>query len=469
MTAQDPFALESAAKLMQDPVHYHALARPQTPALAYPEGIITYRDLDRIVHGTSVKLASTRAPRIALCLPRDWKPVVIILACLRYGISACPISTRLPPTSVRARVDEVAAGLLVAARTDRAADVVACEDVIGEGDPTDAKWNADASATLVFTTGTTGESKAAVHSIGNHVYSALGSNENIPLSPGDRWWLSLPLNHVGGLGILFRCILAGATVVIAPSWSEAANLGVTHMSLVPTQLREMVHEKAPKKLKAVLVGGSACSSGLVDVAVDQGFPVHTTYGMTETTSQVATTPPQASAEQLRSSGQLLRWRELKIGESGEILLRGPVLCKGYLVNGAITRLTGDDGWFHSGDLGRLDCGGFVHVFGRLDNMFISGGENIYPEEVERALCTLDSVIDAVVVPVDDGIYGQRPVAFIRPDGELPTPEILRACLKSTLPSFKIPDAVHRWPRDIATRGGKIDRLELARSARSQMA
>lgn len=469
MTAQDPFALESVAKLMQDPVHRHALARPQTPALAYPEGIITYRDLDRIVHGTSVQLALTGARRVALCLPRDWKPVAIILACLRYGIAACPISTRLPPTSVRARVGEVAADLFVAAHTDRAADVVACEDIIGEADPTDARWNADASATLVFTTGTTGEPKAVVHSIGNHVYSALGSNENIPLLPGDRWWLSLPLNHVGGLGILFRCILAGATVVITPSWSEAANLGITHMSLVPTQLREMVHGKAPTKLKAVLVGGSACPPGLINAAVDQGFPVHTTYGMTETTSQVATTPPQASAAQLRSSGRLLRWRELKIGESGEILLRGPVLCKGYLANGAITKPIGDDGWFHSGDLGRLDSDGFLHILGRLDNMFISGGENIYPEEIERALCTLDSVIDAVVVPVDDDMYGQRPVAFIRPAGELPTPETLRAYLKFTLPSFKIPDAVHRWPRDIATRGGKIYRLELARSARSQMA
>ena len=466
MTAHDPFSLESDAQLMQDPVHRHALERPQTPAIMYPGGVVTYRDLDRIVHGTSLRLASTGARRIALCLPNNWKSVAIILACLRDGIVACLISTRLPLKSVRARVRDVSAGLLASARSDRAADVLACDDLIGEGDSSDATWNADDWATVVFTSGTSGEPKAAVHSVGNHVYSALGSNENVPLLPADRWWLSLPLNHVGGLGIVFRCILAGATVVIAPRWSEAASLRVTHMSLVPTQLRRMVHGEAPKELKAVLVGGSACPPGLVNAAANQGWPVHMTYGMTETTSQVATTPPTA---QLRSSGRILRWRELRIGESGEILLRGPVLFKGYLLDGAISRPTGEDRWFHSGDMGRLDDSGFLHVLGRLDNMFISGGENIHPEEVERALRTLPSVMDAVVVPVDNDIYEQRPVAFIWSDGALPTTETVRACLESSLPSFKIPDAVYRWPRNIARRGGKIDRSAFARSARSRMA
>jgi O-succinylbenzoic acid--CoA ligase len=179
-------------------------------------------------------------------------------------------------------------------------------------------------------------------------------------------------------------------------------------------------------------------------------------------SQVTTTLPGASIEELRTAGRVLPNREVSISKSGEILVRGETLFAGYVEGEEPDRPLDAEGWFHTRDLGEIDESGYLRVGGRMDNLFISGGENIQPEEIEEALCRLDGIDEAVVVPVLDEEFGARPVAFVRAAGRMP--EELARKLEPLLPRFKIPISFHPWPEE-ARRGMKADRAVLREWAR----
>jgi o-succinylbenzoate---CoA ligase len=283
----------------------------------------------------------------------------------------------------------------------------------------------------------------------------------------------LPLYHVGGLSILFRCMLAGATVALprpgATLGESITGLDATHVSLVSTQLLRLLREGDDLGgLEAVLMGGGPVSTHLVDEAVARGLPMHTSYGLTEMASQVTTTPPGASLEELLTAGRVLPSRKVSVSEEGEILVRGETLFAGYVEGDELDRPQDADGWFHTRDLGDLDENGYLRIRGRMDNLFISGGENVQPEEIEEALCRLEGIDDAVVVPVPDEEFGARPVAFARMDhGGL---EDLARRLEPVLPRFKIPISFHPWPEE-SRRGMKADRValrELARRLRDRL-
>ncbi len=412
--------------------------------------------------------------RVALYLQRDERYVALVLALIRAGHVACPVSDRLPPQGVAPLLERAACSGLVSEDEELLQTAGADlrrpqpETLLRKGgqhaEPTDIPL--ERPATIIFTSGSTGVPKAALHTFGNHHHSALGSNANIDLRPGDRWLHSLPMYHVGGLSILFRCLLVGATVALPRLGTTPARaiagLGATHVSLVSTQLSRLLRESAGLGgLKAVLMGGGPVPPSLVDEALSRGLPVHTSYGLTEMASQVTTTPPGATPEELRTAGRVLPNREVSISEEGEILVRGATLFAGYTEGEGLDLPLDADGWFHTRDLGELDEGGYLRVGGRMDNLFISGGENVQPEEIEEALCHLEGIDEAVVVPVPDEEFGARPVAFVRTDGGVRN---LSKELEPVLPRFKIPISFHPWPEE--ARGGmKADRAALGELAR----
>jgi o-succinylbenzoate---CoA ligase len=445
------------------------MASPDAPAMAGAGSVLTFRDFDLRVTATGEKIAKlgfASGERIALYLPKDGRDLVLLLALIRAGCVACPLSTRLPPGGVAPLLERAACRVLVSdnEETLEAVDgirklypetLLADEPAREQPLPSESlQLPVARPATIVFTSGSTGFPKAALHTFGNHYYSALGSNSNIALAPGDRWLHSLPLYHIGGLSILFRCLLAGATVALpepgAPLGKTITECGVTHLSLVSTQLLRLLREDfEPGGLKAILLGGGPIPPSLVDEAMRRRLPIHTSYGLTEMASQVTATPPEASREELHTSGRPLPHREISISDSGEILVRGETLFSGYVKHDMVDRPLDVDGWFRTGDLGELD--GNLRVKGRKDNLFISGGENVQPEEIEEALCRLEGVEDAVVVPVPDAEFGFRPVAFVR-GGK---PGDLTRALERTLPRFKIPVAFHAWSEGLG--GMKVDR------------
>ena len=203
---------------------------------------------------------------------------------------------------------------------------------------------------------------------------------------------------------------------------------------------------------------------MIAEALRRKLPVFTTYGLTEMASQVATMPFVAAPDKRATSGKVLRHRQLEIAPDGEILVRGATLFAGYVDESGIDPGVDADGWFHTGDLGALDGEGFLTVNGRKDFMFISGGENIHPEEIEKALLALSGIERAAVVPVDDPEFGQRPVAFLKTDGPLPNRDELKRLLSDRIEAFKVPVAVLPWPDSVETPSGKFDRKALAKRA-----
>jgi len=461
---------------------------PDAPAIVGAGGTLTYGELDRRVTAVAVNLDELdlgAGARVGLYLPKDERYIVLLLAVIRAGCVACPLSTRTPRLGVATLLQRAACRALISDKDlPEAADagvpklhpkallenISSERDLPGSSDPLHLPL--DRHATVVFTSGSTGVPKGALHTFGNHYFSARGSNANIALEPQDRWLHSLPLYHVGGISIVFRCLLAGASVALpepVASLGEAiACSGATHVSLVSTQLLRLLREEGfdPSGLKAILLGGGPMPGYLLEEALARKLPVHTSYGLTEMASQVTATPPGASREELRTSGRPLPHRELSISEDGEILVRGETLFAGYIEREAIELPIDAEGWFHTKDLGELDAEGYLRVRGRKDNLFISGGENVQPEEVEEALCLLEGVEEAVVVPVPDPEFGFRPGAFVRTTGGVVEPKKLAQALKPVLARFKIPVAFYQWPEGIG--GMKVDRSVLAERARREI-
>ena len=305
--------------------------------------------------------------------------------------------------------------------------------------------NPDAWSTIIFTSGSSGFPKAVVHTLANHFFSALGANKIMPLKPGDRWLMSLPLFHVGGLAILFRSLLSGSSIVIpAIKKTLIQNIEenqITHLSLVPTQLQRLLKtgkgRNSLHKLKLILLGGSAIPESLMEHSSKLGLKLRTTYGSTEMASQVATSSPVKTKKGWLAAGEVLPFREVRISPQNQIELRGKTLFCGYLSESGLNQPFDNQGWFSSGDTGYLikknnetnlqkidlenktkspqlaEKNDYLIVTGRKDSMFISGGENIHPEEIELSLLQFPAIERAAVVAVKDPEFGQRPVAFVK--------------------------------------------------------
>ncbi|MDP6318911.1 MAG: AMP-binding protein, partial [SAR324 cluster bacterium] len=354
----------------------------------------------------------------------------------------------------------------------------------------------DAWGSIVFTSGSTGSAKAVVHSLANHFYSALGANQLMPLNPGDRWLISLPLYHVGGLAIFFRTLLSGATMVVPSeklTLSETlTNKKISHLSLVPTQLQRLLQSSdgidSLLQLKLILLGGSPIPEILLDQSEELGLNINTTYGSTEMASQVATGK--------KDNHRILPFREVRISSEKdacpEIEVRGKTRFLGYLYESGLSQPFDKNGWFKTGDIGALDVnpkkiknfqpenykGGYrktlndqsdivqsLTVLGRKDNMFISGGENIHPEEIEQVMYKSGMIKEAVVVPVKDVKFGARPVAFLKYKESASEAELVKL-LEKQLVNFKVPELFLPWPETSGT-GLKPNQKELSQQAQAQ--
>lgn len=430
------------------------------------------RDQAVLVGANFAKLGVRPGDAVATLLATSVDMVSMFWGTVTAGIIICPLSPDLPLSTMIEQIRQINSSCLV---TNLGLDQKQFSaKVVSPGELLAPTRTAEQTTTLpprhpmtiTFTSGSSGRPKAVLLSAENHFANARGSNRNIAFGLTDRWLLSLPLYHVGGIGILVRAMLSGGTVVLPESGvalsDQILTHSITHVSVVSTQLRALVATARQRKLtyptlKAVLLGGGPTSLAVITEAIDLGLPLYTSYGLSEAASQVTTTAPGDSALALQTSGKLLQGRELFIDDDSEILIKGKTLFQGYLEPDGLRLPVDPLGWFHTGDLGYLDANGYLHVTGRKDNMFISGGENIYPEEIEALLQECEGVIDAIVVPINSEQWGKRPVAFVRLQSSAdPSLVNLRDQLVARLPKFKIPDHVFPWPPDTPS-GLKISR------------
>lgn len=449
-----------------------------SPAIFSSGGTLSYSEFSNQVGRTACRLIESgieSGDQVALLGQNSQQFVVALMALLRIGAVSVPLNFRVPPDELIFRLKEIHCRKILRSTAYESwpfdgFDTLPLEALTDFDAPFSNTeiahpFSLDQEATVIFTSGSTSAPKAALHKFRSHYFNALGSNENIRLAPSDSWLLSLPLFHVGGFSILIRAALSGAATAI-PAASETiqdalARFPVTHLSLVATQLYRLLQDEQAtvrlRKLKAILLGGSDMPDGLIEKALELGLPVFTSYGLTEMASQVTTTQPASDRQTLKTSGRLLNFRQLKIAPDGEILVKGEALFSGYFRRDGLEQPFDSEGWYHTRDKGYVDENGFLHVEGRTDNLFISGGENIQPEEVEQQLCSHPDIEQAVVVPYPHPEFGERPAAFLQMRaGKLLDEESVKTFLTKRIARYKIPDYFFLLPKE-AMNGMKISR------------
>jgi O-succinylbenzoic acid--CoA ligase len=436
-----------------------AAALPDQVALVAGEDSLTYADLDRRARSAARRLVSRgvdRGDRVALLTEHSAEYVVILHALVKIGAIAVPLDQRLSDTEVDALLGAVEPRLIVRESAEvleaaEASDVVLDEEI-----------DLEAINCVIHTSGSGGRPKPVELTYGNHLWNAIGSGVRIGVAPTDRWLCCLPLHHVGGFAIVLRSALYRTGIVLEPFESGAvastiAREPVTVISLVPTMLTRLLDEGAElDQLRCLLLGGGPCPQPLMDRALDAGVPLSPTYGLTEAASQVATMSPGETRLKPGSAGPPILTTEVKIDEQdGTILVRGPSVAP---------NAAGPDEWLRTNDFGRLDEEGYLYVLGRADEVIVSGGENISPEEVERVLLEHPAVVDAGVTAEEHPEWQEAVVArVVLHDGQSVSAEELQAFCRERLAGFKVPkqiEFVAELPRNAQ---GKLLRRDLKRT------
>jgi len=331
---------------------------------------------------------------------------------------------------------------------------------------------------MVSTSGSSGHPKGVILSRNAFLASARASTANLGWQDDDRWLLSMPTAHVGGLSIVTRCLGARRCVALSkqPRFTaegfteEIESHRITLASLVPTMLHRLLQTSPswmpPSHLRAILLGGAAAPKDLLAQAADREIPLLTTYGLSEACSQVTTQSYQALRRGVFNRGQLgvgapLAGTELRIQED-EIQVRGPNLMDGYHLLSAREPLFLDGGWFPTGDLGRLDEAGNLHVLGRTGDRIITGGENVDPVEVEAALLLHPNLREACVFGIEDPEWGQKVCAALVVAGSGPPgADEITTFLSLHLAGYKQPRSLIFVPALPLLPNGKLDRRAAA--------
>ncbi|WP_083384128.1 MULTISPECIES: class I adenylate-forming enzyme family protein [Cupriavidus] len=471
------------AATLAEALQAQALAAPQRPALHHRGQTLSYGALWQRAQAVAASLARDwgigHGDRVAtLCLNHE-RQLALLFACARLGAILVPLNYRLAVPELQAvaqhaqlavlfhddmhaaQAREVAQGLCRHGPLGGLGEALPDPAAGGSGGPGGAVDGAT-PLLLAYTSGTTGQPKGALHTQAGMLANARASWWAHALQPQDHVLSVLPLFHVGGLCIqTLPALLAGAQVTLhdrftPEGWLQALALQRPTLALmVPATLRAVLeHPDWPaadlSSLRGVMAGSSPIPLSYLEAFHRRGVPLGQVYGATETGPvSVALRLPQAMAR-AGAAGWPHAGAEVRLvthaggeaepGEVGELWLRGDNLMQGYWREPAHPDFV--DGWFRSGDLARRDADGCLTVVGRSKDMIISGGENIYPAEIENALLALPGVQECAVVGLPDPRWGEVPVAAIVPapdaDREALGGERLRAALDGRIARFKLP-------------------------------
>jgi len=501
-------AINDSPSVFPDWVATCASEFPDRIALAADGKTWTYAELDADAARMARRLAVLGArsgDRIATLLNNGAAAAIIPHAALRLGATIVPLNVRLSESELAWQLDDCAPRLLVGdgrtveriptanasllsvsvdADGAEVPGISSLDDIEAADIPLRLSHDADAVLAIIYTSGTTGRPKGAMLTVANFWWSAVGSALNLGTEENDRWLACLPLFHVGGLSIVIRSAIYGITAVIHDGFDpDAVNAAIDNeeisiVSVVAVMLQRMLGARDakpfPPRLRVALLGGGPAPRALLERANASGIPVAQTYGLTEACSQVATLPPEDAERKLGSAGRVLRPNELRISSSdnseagsnevGEILVKGPIVMAGYFGQPGATSRAIVEGWLHTGDIGRLDDDGYLFVLDRRDDLIITGGENVYPAEVEAVLSSHPAVIESAVIGVDDPQWGQRVIAIARLDASQASVTdlaALQAFCRKDLAGYKVPKEIRFVNEPLPrTASGKLRRAVL---------
>jgi O-succinylbenzoic acid--CoA ligase len=465
-----------------------------------------YRELNDLVARLAGRLADAgvkAGDHVAALMPNRLEYVCLIHALARLGAVLAPLNSRLTTNELRRQIAQADCSLVIcSAQTEIQAaalgglvqfvlsvDEPQAGQVRSLNDFSDEQANRWQSRPLdleqiqgiVFTSGTTGHPKGAMLSYGNHFWSATASAFRLGTQPDDRWLVCMPLYHVGGLAIIMRCCLYGTTVVLQNGFDLAAvsqalrTQEITLISLVPTMLHRLLEAcpetLAASRLRCILIGGAAAPLSLVERCLALKLPIAASFGLTEAASQVVTARYDQLIQKPGSVGKPLMFSAVRVvdekgqmlpaGEIGEIIARGPTIMQGYYNQPEATQKALRAGELYTGDMGYLDEEGDLWVVQRRADLIVSGGENIYPVEVEQALREHPQVKEVCVVGLDDEEWGQVvAAAVVLTDGASLTAPELVAFGRERLAGYKQPRHICFVEALPQTAAGKVRRDEV---------
>lgn len=411
-----------------------------------------------------------RGQRIGLAGLNTPTTAALLQALPLAGVTTVLFNRRLTPDELVAQATRVHVNRIIA---DRAHPLATRRTTLPIPDHFPDQPVADATplygnqpALVLFTSGTSGTAKAARLSWNAVQHAADAAVQVLGLSPSCTWLGCLPLDHIGGAMVVMRSGRGGNAIHLhdrfdADTVTQAIDAGMVHgASVVPTMLHRLLAARGerawPTTLRCLLTGGGPLSCDDIARSTALGLPPSQTYGLTEAASQVCTLLPPDAATHVGSAGRALPGMEVRVVD-GVIAVRGPSLFSGYEQDGALVEPLPADGWFNTGDLGELDADGFLTVHGRRSDLILSGGENVYPAEIEAVLERHPQIAEAGVYGVADPEWGQVVAAVLVARGTPPGEAEFAAWCTANLAGFKRPRR-WRWAAELPrTATGKLQR------------
>ncbi len=430
----------------------------------------TYKELNELALQQAQKLAALNIKphdRIAIYAKSTPQIIFMICGCMHMQCEMVLLNLRLSKTELAYQIEdaEVVAILAEDDLIEKLPETsIQIHSFSGISDTFSVdftpanEWNEEDTMTIMYTSGTTGFPKGVRQTIGNHVANATSSLFNTGLIEDDAWLCTVPLFHISGFSMLCKCLLHGVRLDLYTKFEvekvvdQLIDGSVTRMSLVAVVLERILtelerrNEFVSKRFQTMLAGGGPIPIDYLNRAIERGIQISQTYGMTETASQTATLSSEDALRKIGSAGKPLFFNQIRIAntkapfEQGEILIRGKHVTPGYV--GRFQDMPSqENGWLHSGDIGYFDDDGYLYVVDRRSDLIISGGENIYPAEVENVLVSHPSIREAGVCGVDDEQWGEVPNAFVVLKNDVNEEELIAYC-KENLASYKVPKKVY---------------------------
>lgn len=435
---------------------------PDNIAVKYNDEALTYQLLYMHAHSLGAHMQALKLKRVGLYIDNSLNSVKLIHGLMLLGVEMVMLNTRLTPQELQMQLKDVSVTRVIATlpvdipemeviNYDELFELETATYIVNRPEPDDI-------LSIMFTSGTTGRAKAVAQTYKNHAASHDNCQQHFNYNSDSTWLMVNPIFHISGLSILFRTVITGCTMIVEHKfkaqrvWNILEKDKVTHTSMVPVMLKRLMTFSGTHHLQGLLLGGASTTLKLLSQAINLGLPVYNSFGMTETCSQIVQISHKDDKILTGAAGSVKDY-DIKIDEkTNELLIKGDSVAGDYL--NADMNL--QDGYFNTGDIARIDDEGYLYIIDRRNDLIISGGENIYPKEIEDVVYLLDEVNRCVVIKKKDDEWGDIPILLL--EGLIGKEKLLNH-LSTNLASYKIPREVHYVDEIIMTSTGKISRSQ----------